>query len=287
MSGRGLVLKTLRDQRNILIGMSAGAFLITLGILALYPQVADQFAGIELPDFYDIFLGEAPIDSPEGFLAAEFFSWMPLLFIALAVIAGTAAIASEESNGTLELLMAEPVRRRDLVLRKTLALMLVFLVISAVSLAAMVLATVVVRDFELAFTRMLSATTLMLLVVWFFLGMSLLASAALPSRGSAAAVVTALIVLAYFVNLVATLVQDLSFLQNLTPFGWADYTGALLHSMPWLQALVFVGFFIVFVVGAVVSFERRDIGAATWPVIRRGPLKPSEVAPGGEPKRAS
>jgi ABC-2 type transport system permease protein len=268
MSGRALVRKTLRDQRGVTMGMSIAGFLTAVGMIALFPQVAEAYEGIEFPEFFEIFIGEASIGTPPGFLAAEFFSWMPLLLIAVAVIAGTAAVAGEESNGTLELLMAEPLTRRAMILWKAVALGLFIVIISATWFAGIVLGRLLIAEFDLGYLRMLEGTILMILLVWFFLAMSMLASAALPSRAAAAATVTAGIVLAYFANILATLLESAAFVADLTPFGWADYVAVLLRGTQWMESGLLLGFTLLFVAGAALAFERRDIGAATWPIPR-------------------
>ena len=275
MIGAGVIGKTLRDQRGVTVGMSVTVLLIAVGMIALYPQFADQFADIDLPPIYEVFFGEASIDTPAGFFAAEFFGWVPLLIIAIAVIAGTAAIAGEESNGTIELLLAEPVTRRALLLRKTAGLMLSMAIIAAVSYAGMIVGRLLISEFDLGYRAMLEATLLMLLLVWFFLAFSILASASLPSRTAAATTVTALIVLAYLASVIASLIDAVAWLEHTTPFGWADYVEALLHGMPWIEAVALFAFTVAFTWLAVLLFERRDVGAATWPwqALRRRKLQ--------------
>ena len=61
--------------------------------------------------------------SAAGYLGSELFSFMvPLLLLIAAVGAGARAIAGEEERGTLDLLLANPVSRRRLVLEKLAAL---------------------------------------------------------------------------------------------------------------------------------------------------------------------
>ncbi len=287
MSGDGLVRKTLRDQRGMTIGMSIAGFLVAMLIIALYPQFADQFAEIELPDIYDALFGEVAFAEPAGFIAAEYFGWFPLLVIAIAVIAGTASIASEEGNGTLELLLAEPVTRRALILRKTVGLAASIAIICAVSYAGLVAGRLMIADFDLGYLPLFEATVVMLLISWFFLGLSILGSALFPGRMSAAITVTALIVIAYFSNIAASLVDGLSFLEHAQPFGWADYPATILDGLQVLESALLLGFALAFVAAAVWSFERREIGAVGWPRLRpRVTREAPHAAAKGEGARA-
>lgn len=276
--GRGIVWKTLRDQRGVTIGMSVSMALIALGMIALFPQIAEEFGELELPPIYDALFGEASIATPAGFLATEFFGWIPLLIIAVAVIAGTASIASEEANGTLELLLAEPITRRAILLRKAVGLGLSMAIICIAAFAGMVAGAALIDEFTLGLLPMFEATVLMLLVTWFFLALSILASAALPGRATAAVVVTGAIVAAYLANLLAGLLGSLDWLARATPFGWTDYVEALLHGLPLVDAALLIVFTVAFLALAVVAFEARDIGAAGWPWRRKPALQPEPGA---------
>jgi ABC-2 type transport system permease protein len=269
VSRHGLVAKTLRDQRGVTIGMSVAAFLIGVGMIALFPSVASAYEDVEFPEFFDLIFGEASIGTPAGFLTLEFFSWVPLILITVAVIAGTASVASEEANGTLELLLAEPVTRRALLLRKTLGLGIAVAIMCSVSYAGLLAGRVLISEFDLGAMRMLEAIVMMMFITWFFLAMSILASAALPTRTIAAVTVTAGIVIAYFVNIASSLVSGLSWLENLTPFAWTDYTEVLLHGTQAIESLVLLGFTVLFVALATMAFEAREIGAAGWPRLRK------------------
>lgn len=281
MTGRGLLHKSLRDQRGTIIGMGLANVLLAVLMLLLYPSVAEQYEQIDLPDFYDVFFGEASIAEPEGFLAAEYFSWIPAIVIVFAVIAGTASISGEEGNGTLELLLAAPVTRTAVVIQKALGIGLALGLVSALAFPGIVVGALLV-DFDLGYGRMLEATLLMVAHVWFFLAFSILASAALPARSHAVIAVTTLTVLAYFANVVAALVPELNWLADLNPFGWADYPAVLLHGLQWMETGLLLGCTVLFVALAAWFFERRDIGAATWPRWNR--LPPGERTPAVDPK---
>lgn len=284
MTGNGLLGKTFRDQRGTIIGMGLANVLLAVLMLLLYPSVAEQYAELDLPDFYDVFFGEASIAEPEGFLAAEYFSWIPAIIIVFAVIAGTASIAGEEGEGTLELLLAAPITRRAVLLRKAVALGLALGLVSVLAFPGIVIGTLLV-EFDLGYGRMVEATLLMVAHVWFFLAFSILASAALPARSHAVITVTTLAVLAYFANVVAALAPGLQWLANVNPFGWADYPAVLLHGTQWLEMVLLLGFAGLFVLLAMWFFERRDIGAATWPTLRRHTSAATAKQPGGEARR--
>jgi ABC-2 type transport system permease protein len=99
-------------------------------IVAVYPTVRespDLNAMVEdYPEALKAFIafgGELDYASGAGYLGSELFSFMiPLLLLVAAVGAGARAIASEEERGTLDLLLANPVSRRRVVIDKLGAL---------------------------------------------------------------------------------------------------------------------------------------------------------------------
>ena len=80
----------------------------------------------DYPDAFKAFFGlgdNVDYTSAIGYLNGELFSFMvPLLLLIAAIGAGARATAGEEERGTLELLLANPISRRRLVLDKLAAL---------------------------------------------------------------------------------------------------------------------------------------------------------------------
>ena len=82
----------------------------------LWPSVRDTLQNFELPAAVKAFLGtDLSIATAAGYLSARYFGWIDILLIVYAVIQGTGAIAGEESSGTMDLLLAQPIARRDVI----------------------------------------------------------------------------------------------------------------------------------------------------------------------------
>src|SRR5688572_26447292 len=110
-----IFVKTLGDIRGSTVGI--GALFAGMAIIALliYPSYSEGLENFEVPEAMAGFLGEASgITSPEGFITAEFFSWIPLVLTLLAIVGGTAAFAGEEGAGTMDLLLSQPIKRWQL-----------------------------------------------------------------------------------------------------------------------------------------------------------------------------
>lgn len=252
--------KAFRDARVTAFGGGALAFGLGLLYVALFPSIQETLAGAQLPEWWQSFGGEAGYTTPAGYLSGEFFMAVPIILVIFAVVNGTGATAGEESAGTLELLLAQPVRRRRVVLEKAAGLGAALAV--AMLLGGLgVYAGQALVEFELSPLRVAAALVLTVPVLWFFLALALLAGAALPGRAAAAAVSTLLAVAAYVLNTIANLVDWLRPWRKAQPFWWSDVSGVL--SGDWgdaWQPLVLLAAAAVLLAGAVVMFERRDIG---------------------------
>ncbi len=266
MSRVPVLRKTLRDQRWIAVGVGFAGFLIGLLDVFIYPQYRDQLKDFQYPDAFKGFVGEAgSIATPEGFITAEFFSWIPLLLITIAIIGGTGALAGEEGTGTLDLLLAQPIARRRLLLEKAAGL------VASVTLAALIcfpafLIGKAFVDFDLGAGRLFATTLNMLPIAYLFLALALWGSAALPSRGAAAMLAIVVVVAAYFLYTVGAAVDSFEQPRKISPFYWADPSHVVVHGFDWARSGLLLGVAAVFLALAAWSFERRDItaGGREW-----------------------
>lgn len=256
-----LALKTLRDQRVAGISAALVAFLIGLMDLLIYPSYKKQLADFQYPDAFKGLIGEAgSIASPTGFITAEYFSWVPLLAIVIAIIAGTAAIAGEEAAGTLDLMLSQPVSRVRLLLEKAAGLTVLTIAISLGGYPAMYIGSRFV-EFDLSQWRLFVAVVSTIPIALLFLGLALWCSAAMPSRSMAALTAVGVLVVTYFLNAIGAAVDVLSVPRKLSPFYWSDASHVLIRGFDWLRAGGMLAVALVFLLLALRAFNRRDLSA--------------------------
>ena len=123
--------KTLRDrQLGILIG-GFGVVLTALLGLAVYSGLDDTFVELfeAMPDAYLAVLGLGGASNTGSIILGQTVSLMaPLVLGGLAISMGSAAIAGEERDGTLGILLGNPRSRRNIVMSKAAALVLLVVV---------------------------------------------------------------------------------------------------------------------------------------------------------------
>jgi ABC-2 type transport system permease protein len=277
MTGFPLVRKTLRDVRTPAIWIGLAVFLMALVDVLIYPEYRDSFATMEIPEFFEGFLGEAgTLASPEGFFAAEFFSWVPLLLITLAIIGGTGTLAGEEDAGTLDLLLAQPVTRTRALLEKAAGLSLAVALVALVAVPGFLLGGLFV-DLDIGIGKLLAATVAMIPLALLFLALSLWGGATLANRGAAAALAIGVVVVGYFLYTLGASVDLLATPRRLTPFYWSDGSYALVHGFSWVRSGGTLLLAAVFLALALWSFRRRDLAAGAREWSWRSLLRPREA----------
>ena len=259
MISRGILLKTVRDLRWQVFWYSLGLSLLGAFVVYIYPSYREQLAEFELPEAMQALIGDVDFTSPSGFLAAEFYSWAPIMLVVFAIMAGTSALAGEEENGTLDLLLAQPLSRRRLAVSKLAGLTFSSIIIAAGTYIGWLISVPFV-DMDVSLARLALANLQMvplLLAVGF---LAVWCSAVFPDRKLATGVVTAIAVVSYVVNYLSALVDVLKPLAWASLFNYAEGGDTLTGSYDEWKPLVLLGLAGLFALLALASFERRDLG---------------------------
>lgn len=264
-----LALDALLRLRRGMLWWAAGLLALAGLQLAVYPTVRDETGLRDLirdyPDAVKELFGFGGADfdytSAAGYLGAELFSVVvPLLLIIAAVSAGSRAIAGEEEQGHLEVLMSLPVGRARVVLEGLAAMACEVAVLGAVLLVAL-LAGAPVAGMHIAAAHLGAAVLAAVLLAVGFGAVALAVGAATGRRAVATGVTAALALAAYLVDSLGALVPWLDALGPFTPFHHYAAPEPLVNgpSLPHLAVLLAV----VALAGAaaVATFARRDLRA--------------------------
>jgi ABC-2 type transport system permease protein len=258
LTNLNVFFKTLRDLRWQVLGYGIGLALMAALVVSVYPSYKDQLADFEVPEALQGLTGDVDYSSPEGFLSAEFVSWVPIIMLIFAIMAGTSALAGEEANGTLDLLLSQPISRRRLAFEKMAGILVTTAAITLIACFGW-LASVPFVDIDIALFDLFVATLNLVPVTLTFAFLAMFLGAAMPDRRSATALVTALAVASYFVNYLAQIVDALKPLAWASPFHYYDID-VLVAGLDGWRTLTLLLLALVFALGTLTSFERRDIG---------------------------
>lgn len=256
--------KTLWDQRRTLLGWAIGFAAVSFVYGGFYPFAATPEYG-ELIDSMPPGLADAfgwdEIATAHGYLGSTVYGILgPVLAIVMAIGLGSRAIAGSEEDGSLELLIAHPISRVSVVVQKMAALAV------AVAGAGVVvfLAIMAIRgpiDLRLAWTNIAVASLNLALMGLFFGAVAVLVGSITGRKGVTVGATAAVAVLAFLANGVAPQVDALAWMQNISPFHWANGTDALRDGFDPAMTLLLAGTSVVLVAAAAFAFDRRDVAA--------------------------
>jgi ABC-2 type transport system permease protein len=222
------------------------------------PAIASVMRG--LPAVLRSMLGAADMSTPTGYVQAELLGLTgPLLVIGHAVASGAAGLAGEERRARLDLLLALPVTRVQVLLGKA-----AIMAVGTVSLAALAGAALLVAGAlggpVLPAGGVAAALLHLALLGLVFGALAILVSAIGGGPAVARGVPAAVALLAYVVNGVAPIAGWPAIVRNVSPF--AQYTAGppLLHGVSLPGIAVAVATVGVLLTAAAAAFRSRDVG---------------------------
>ncbi len=258
----------LRDRRRAAVWWMIGMAGLVVFTVAFYPSIRDQTSFDELmedlPPAIQALFGAGdgiPFTSPAGYLHARVFSvLLPILLLIYGIGLGARAIGGSEEEGTLELLLSNPVTRLRIALERGLAvvasvagLTLAFLVLQvALSPPVGLLEGVTVPGIAAA---TLGAFLLALLHASLAFGLG----AATGRRGPAVAGASALAVGGYMLHGVIATTQAARPFRIVSPWNWYLTRNALVDGLAPEALWAPVALVALFAAGGIWTFLNRDL----------------------------
>jgi len=265
-----LLLQELRFRRGAIIGWGLGLLFFPLVYVSLYPTFADQMSSfqqiLELPIYQALGVS---FGSFEGYMASTVTNLVPVILAVYAVINGTGTLAGEEDSGRLEMIVALPIPRWQIVAVKALALGVALLVILAVTSAGAALTLLSIL--EQVDTSVTAADLfLSLMAAWplvMAFGMiSLFLGAFSPSRRVAGTLATVVVIASYLGSNLTGMIDSLKSIENLFLFHFYEATAeSLVKGQQLGNTLILMGVALAAFGLAVLFFQLRDITVGAWP----------------------
>lgn len=249
MSRRPLVLaQMLRDRRRSTSWWTVAVVLMCVIIAAAYPSVRDSSAQLDayiesLPQgLVDLFGAAGGIGTPAGYLNSQLYANVfPLLLIVLGIGAAAWSVAGAEADGTLEMLLANPVSRTRVALERLAGVALIVLVVTAAATIVLILTAPVFGLDGLPGGALVAAGLALWSLTMCVAGVTHGVGAATGARGQAVAGGSALAAGTYVLYGLTGLVSSLEPLRWLTPWFWFLDADPLAHGFTarlWLQAVL-------------------------------------------------
>jgi ABC-2 type transport system permease protein len=255
-----------RNWRAMLIwGGLIGLDAVYCVFLAQNSQLLKQYADIiaNMPSFVMGMVGGADAAfaaSPEGFLGIAYYGWVLLAICAYAVVAGLNITANEEDRGIMDVVLSMPVPRWRVVVEKFLAYTLLIAGIIGVGHVILVVSTLIWSGHPMDQGRLIESSFNMLPASLFVLGFTALISVILRRRSTATSLAAGFVAVSYLIDVVGRSAQSSDVLRTISFYSYYDSTTVLQHGLQWGNVIGLVGIAVIMLIGAVVIFQRRDVG---------------------------
>ena len=265
-----LLLFELRSRWRAMLGWTIG--LVAFGALytGIFPEMSDEMASLADLSVYQV-MGIS-MGTFKEYIGSVVLLFMPILLGVYAIITSTKALAGEEDAGTLELLMAKPINRWQIVCAKTLAIgasIFVVLLFSGFGHAAVLAAVNASFETNLAPMQLFVANLNSWFIIMAFAMISLFLGAVLPSRRLASMTATVILIVSYFGENIGSMVDSMKWMRPWSLFTYYDTSASIFdHGMEAGDMLVTLGTAVVFFLLALVAFQTRNVTVGAWPWTR-------------------
>lgn len=261
--------RLLADRRINLMFWTVGVIATVAFVVLLYPSIEGK-TGFEkmveqLPDAIKAMIGnnkKYSIISPQGYLHGRLFTTLaPMLLTIFGIGLGASAIAGAENNGTLELLMANPVSRRNVASQRYLVLvgMMLWLglvaAVTTVALAAAIGGSMAGVSAVLIVEATFGSVCLALLHASIAFGVGCIVG----RRGIAVAVAAVIAVAGWLIQLITASVPNLSLLGAVSPWRWYMRKMIVVDGLNASATLLPLALCAICAVAGIIAFERRDL----------------------------
>jgi ABC-2 type transport system permease protein len=267
-----LFLSNLKIGRWGLIAWVVLLFLYGWLTMALYPSIAESASAItdymeNLPEIFKAAFGYEEMAfgdfflSPESFATMEFLILWPLL-IGVYGIFSCVNIARETERGTLDLLLAQPVERYNVLITKFTVFVFAALLITVVSLLGLLVGTALINETVDTASLALALFEALLLVMAIASFTTLFSVIFLEPRKSllVAGVVTGG---SYILNFIVPLLNpSIEWLRNLSIFYHYKPNDIISSSSLNITAvIVYIAIIVVCFIASLIIFQRRDLNS--------------------------
>lgn len=255
-----ILTKTVRDWLVWTVVAIVSLWIIGAFYVAVMSAAGDAYVTM-LEDFPDALANIYGMQdgTSAGMAMTGMYSLMaPIVLLAYAIGLGASAAVGEEEARTLPMLLSSPLRRRSILVAKTIVVAFGTVVITVAMWLGMVVFAAIF-GLDIADYDAFGASVQLIGMVFLFGALSLGVSAWRGSSGLGIGVAAGIALLSYFVTTLVPVVEELADMARLTP--WYLYTGAeaLYQGMdPVLLAIAVVIAAALFGMGAY-TLDRRDL----------------------------
>ncbi len=256
-----LRLESRKRVRGSVILVAVFAVLSTM-YFSIFPEYEEDAEALleAFPEYMFDFFGLEALDTIEGFIAAEIYSffWVLLVGIYFAYISA-GMIVKDIDRRRMDLTLSNPVSRESVILQKVASLWVPLVVLNVgvpvIVYVGSVLIDSTINPEALAMVHLLSVPYLLVCA-----GIGILCSVIIDRVRTAQAAAFGLVIILWLVDSASALDPDYEWIGAFTPSRYYDETAILVREeYAFADAGILLVAFVAFLAFSVVLFVRRDI----------------------------
>ncbi|GIW13156.1 MAG: hypothetical protein KatS3mg062_0595 [Tepidiforma sp.] len=260
--------RTFRDRRRALLWWTLGLVVINVVTLVFYPTVRNSQSFDELvqqmPEPLRATFGMAggvSLSSAPGYLWVRLFSsLLTALLVVYAIVGGASLVGGSEEDGTLELILANPISRASLAAQRVLALAaLLALLVLGSALSLLLLAPPFSALDGIDGAGLAAAFAGLYTLALLHAAVAFAGGAISGRRGPGFAAATVLAAGGFLAQGLLTAADAPGWVRNLNPWHWYLHTNLLAFGPSVSAVLPALLLAVVPVAAGVASFRRRDL----------------------------
>lgn len=255
--------KTLHEKRFFTLFWFLGVIAMTLLTMSFYPsfkQGGFDEAYKSLPKNVQALTGSlVSIKTVPGYISQQIYAFrIPLLTLIMSITMFAGLIAGDESEGTLQTLLAQPVSRLKVFVEKYLAGLIIALIVCFGSVIGVFIALALINEY-INFMYLLAAMVDAWLLVMLF-GTLAFAIGAMTGRKALAGGVTSLIAFgAFLITSLAPNVAVLKQIEKFLPFYYYNNPATAINGLSLSNVLVLASVTMILLIVSLTVFMKRDI----------------------------
>jgi ABC-2 type transport system permease protein len=258
---KNVFLKSLYEKRWSTLGWVIAIIAMTALSTLFFPTFKESFGQSlqEVPESMKAFFGDASTyQTLAGFVDVQVVAQMVFLTIIMAVIVGSGFIAGDEGDGTLQSLLAQPIKRASVYVQKYFALVVLTVLASSMVFIAVFISAQIINE-TMDWWRMAQATCGVWLITFVFGVAAYSLGAITGKRALSGSIVGMLAFVTYIITSLAVGVDALKTVDKISPFHYFNTPSIIANGIDWGNVAVLASIITIFSVIGFVRFIKRDI----------------------------
>ncbi|MBZ0282306.1 MAG: ABC transporter permease [Anaerolineae bacterium] len=226
-------------------------------LMASMPPAMLQMFGVE---------DAATMATPEGFIGSAYFVYVVFMLAVYAVMAGLSITANEEDQGIMDVVLSLPIKRSQIIIEKSLFYLLAVVAIALLGYAGLMLGMATGSGSETALKVdsgiMLAGSINVIPITLLMIAATAFAATIFRRKNTATGVATAFIIISYLVEYLGSTATTSTAAQinNLSFFHYFDSNTVMVSGLNAGNVILLLIVTVVFAVGSLWFWQRRDVG---------------------------